>query len=168
MDLSVALADLNAEDVLLRRTYPNKEVIISETGWPSGGNTVGSAVPSPANAASYFLDFESWAPAGQRKTFYFDAFDEAYKATVNEPQQGLFGIFDQNAMMKYGSNVFAGVAQADNWTCTTMPGGTGTPTIQFTSVPPLGSTNFLDGQALHIAPRDFYVAVYIHFESTGS
>ena len=69
--------------------------------------------------------------------------------------------------MKYGSNVLAGATQADNWTCTTLPGGAGTPTIQLTSVPPLGSSNFLDGQVLHIAPGDSYVAVYIHVGSNG-
>ncbi|HWY19882.1 MAG TPA: glycosyl hydrolase family 17 protein [Candidatus Acidoferrum sp.] len=167
MDVSVALADLNAEDALLRRTYPNKEVIVSETGWPSGGNAKGNAVPSVANAAEYLLDFESWAQAGQRKAFYFDAFDEAYKATADAPQQALFGIFDQYAVMKYGNNVFAGATQADNWSCTTIPGGAGTPTVQFTSVPPLGSSNFLQGQELHMAPGDFYVTIYIHVGSTG-
>jgi len=165
--LSLSLADLNAEDALLRRTYPNKEVIVSETGWPTGGNATENAIPSVPNAASYFTDVESWAQAGLRKTFYFEAFDEKYKATVAEPQQGTFGIFDQNAAMKYGSDVFAGTTQADNWTCTAVPGGVGTPSIQLTSVPSIGSISFLQGQALHVAPADFYVSVYIHVGSTG-
>src|SRR5258708_4201047 len=49
MGFTVALADLNAEDALLRRTYPTKEGIVSEPGRPSAGTTAGSAVPSAAN-----------------------------------------------------------------------------------------------------------------------
>jgi exo-beta-1,3-glucanase (GH17 family) len=181
-DISAALADLNAEDVLLRLTYPAyaNKIWISETGWPTGGDTVANeavtsnAVPSLANATTYFLDFESWAQSIQRNAFYFEAFDEAWKATTAEPQQGLFGIFDQNAEMKYGEDVFAGQTQSDNWTCTTVPGGTGTPAIQLTTVPPRlsseptsGTGSYLQGQALHIAPAAFYVVVYIHVGTAG-
>ena len=183
VDISVALADLNAEDALLRLTYPGfaNNIWISETGWPSGGNTVANqtgtmnAVPSPANAASYFLDFESWGQSGQRKTFYFEGFDEAWKATSTAPQQALFGIFDQTGTMKYGSNVFAGQTQSDNWTCTIIPGGAGTSTVQLTPPipprlpvePPNGSVSLLQGQALHINPATSYVVVYIHVGSAG-
>jgi exo-beta-1,3-glucanase (GH17 family) len=161
-DLSVAVAYLNAEDALLRNTYPNKEVIVAETGWPSGGNTVDSAVPSLDNAAYYFLDFESWARANKRKTFYFEAFDEAWKAAYEGPQGATWGIFDQYGVMKYGSDVFAGVTVADNWTCAAPPGGDGSPAIQFTSVPSIGSSASLQGQVWHVVTADYYVVVYIH------
>jgi len=166
-DLPVALAHLNAEDALLRHTYSGKEVIVSETGWPSGGNVKGSAVPSLMNAASYFLNFRSWVQAGQRKAFYFEATDEAWKATPDAPQQALFGIFDQNGVMKYGSDVFAGATVPDNWTCATAPGGNGTAAIQLTSVPPIGSNSLLQGQVTHIIPGGYYVVVYIHVGSNG-
>ena len=167
-DLSVAVAYLNAEDALMRKTYPNKEIVVAETGWPSGGNTVGSAVPSLANAAYYFLDFESWARANQRKAFYFEATDEAWKANYGEgPQGATFGIFDQFGVMKYGSDVFGGKTIADNWTCGAPPGGDGTPAIQLTYVPPIGSTNFLQGQVWHVATASFYIVVYIHVGQYG-
>jgi hypothetical protein len=40
-------------------------------------------------------------------------------------------------------------------------GGSGVPSLSFTSVPPRGSSNNLQGQAEHVAPSLFYVAVYI-------
>ncbi|MBK7446244.1 MAG: glycosyl hydrolase [Ignavibacteria bacterium] len=43
-------------DFLVSRSQ-GKEVIIGETGWPSSGNTVGNAVPSPENAGKYFLNY---------------------------------------------------------------------------------------------------------------
>jgi glucan 1,3-beta-glucosidase len=184
-DISVALSLLNAEDALLRLTYPNlaNKVWVSETGWPSGGNSVTSvtgttsATPSPTNAASYFSGFESWSKSNQRSSFYFEGFDEAWKSTSvtpPSPQQGMFGVFDESAVMKYGGDVFAGQTQADSWTCTSIPGGAGSPSIQLTSVPPRqpsepagGSGSYLQGLSLHIAPIQFYVVVFIHVGASG-
>jgi exo-beta-1,3-glucanase (GH17 family) len=166
--LSAALAYLNAEDALVRTTYSNKEVVVAETGWPSGGNTVGSAVPSLDNAAYYFLDFESWARANHRKAFYFEATDEAWKANYGEgPQGATFGIFNPTGAMKYGSDVFSGKTMADNWTCGAPPGGDGTAAVQLTYVPPIGSTNFLQGQVWHVDPAGFYMVIYIHVGQYG-
>lgn len=62
------------------RDAAGKEVIVGETGWPSGGEAVGAAEASPENAASYFLNFVSWARAENVRYFYFEAFDETWKA----------------------------------------------------------------------------------------
>jgi exo-beta-1,3-glucanase (GH17 family) len=162
-DISTAIASLNAEDALLRATYAPKKVIVSETGWQSFGNAVGNAVPSPENAALYFLNFESWAQAGQRETFYFEDHDEPWKGTDDG-----WGIWDQNLVMKSGMiDVFNGVTMADNWTCKAVPGGSGTPLLQFTTVPPIGSSNPLKGQEWHAIPSNYYVVVYIHVGSYG-
>jgi len=45
--------------------------------------------------------------------------------------------------------------------CGSIAGGAGTPSIAFTSVPALGSTDSLNGRVLHVIPANFYVAVYI-------
>jgi hypothetical protein len=45
---------------------------------------------------------------------------------------------------------------------TSITGGPGTPTIEFTSVPAYGSKPAtLHGRVLHVAPADYHVAVYI-------
>ena len=69
--------------------------------------------------------------------------------------------------MKYGSDVFAGKTTTDNWTCGAPPGGDGKPTVQFTDVPPKGSTDFLQGQVWHVDPAGFYIVVYIHVGPYG-
>jgi exo-beta-1,3-glucanase (GH17 family) len=48
-----------------------KTVIVSETGWPSAGNTIGEAVASAETASAYFLNFVSWARVEGVKYFYF-------------------------------------------------------------------------------------------------
>jgi exo-beta-1,3-glucanase (GH17 family) len=79
-----------------------KAVIISETGWPTCGNRVGAAAPSPENAARYFAEFTSWARAHSVPSFYFEAYDEAWKAAHEGPQGACWGIWDQDGNVKPG------------------------------------------------------------------
>ncbi len=85
-----------------------KKVVVSETGWPSAGKAVGKAVPSRANAAFYFRNFVSWARATGTEFFYFEAFDEAWKARYEGPSGAHWGIWDENGRLKYGEEVFLG------------------------------------------------------------
>ena len=80
VDISAAMARLHARYERVLAVSGGKEVIVSETGWPSGGNTVGDAVPTPENAALYFKNFISWARTKEVKYFYFEALDEPWKA----------------------------------------------------------------------------------------
>jgi hypothetical protein len=117
VDISSAMADLNAEDKLLRATYAPKQVIISEAGWKSFGSAIGNAIPSAQNASYYFLDFESWAQTNNRGSFYFESHDEPWKASDDG-----WGIWDNTLTMKSGmSAVFNGQTMADNWSCTAPP-----------------------------------------------
>jgi exo-beta-1,3-glucanase (GH17 family) len=92
-----------------------KTVIVSETGWPSRGNQVGNAVPSPENASTYFLNFISWARSNNIAYFYFEAFDESWK-TIHEGAQGAhWGIWDKEGNMKPGmKDVFDGKTISDH------------------------------------------------------
>jgi hypothetical protein len=58
--------------------------------------------------------------------------------------------------------VFDGETMANNWSCAGPIGGTGMPSISFTSVPSLGSFDNLRGSVSHIVPKDYAVAVYIY------
>jgi hypothetical protein len=51
--------------------------------------------------------------------------------------------------------------------CGVTTGGSGTPSLVFTEVPPLGGTESLQGQELHVAPVNYYIAVYLHVGSEG-
>jgi exo-beta-1,3-glucanase (GH17 family) len=79
-----------------------KQVIISETGWPSAGNVVGAAVPSPANANRYFMEFVSWARANDVPYYYFEALDEPFKARYEGPQGAHWGLWDMTMTLKPG------------------------------------------------------------------
>lgn len=137
-----------------------KEVIVSETGWPSDGDQIGHAVPSLENACFYFLNFVSWARANDVKHFYFEAFDEQWKALYEGPQGAHWGMWDKHGILKPCMHeVFEGETLPDNWT---IPGGPGDPAIEFTHVPPYGSADNLRGQVWHAQPDDYRIAVYIY------
>ncbi len=139
-----------------------KAVWISETGWPSCGDPVHGAEPSPENASAYALNFVSWARSEDVPYFYFAALDEAWKARYEGAAGACWGVFDRDGMLKPGmERVFEGRTLDDNWSVGFLPGGPGTPAIELTSVPPRFSSDDLEGQVWHVAPFDYGVAVYI-------
>jgi exo-beta-1,3-glucanase (GH17 family) len=137
-----------------------KPVIVSESGWPSAGSAIGEAVASSENAALFFLNFVSWAKAEDVDYFYFEAFDEPWKA-ANEGSQGAhWGIFDTEDVLKPGmERAFAGETIPNNWGGEILD-GPGTPTIEFSYVPSYGSFDDLRGRASHVRALDYRVAVY--------
>jgi exo-beta-1,3-glucanase (GH17 family) len=67
----------------IKNKYPGKKVIISETGWPSGGNPNGPAQPSLANQKKFITEFLKLVRKEKIDFFHFAAFDEKWK--VAEP-----------------------------------------------------------------------------------
>jgi hypothetical protein len=109
-------------------TFPGKQIVIGETGWPSdlspqpetlprvdlcssqGTSTptpVPSAtpaanadtLPSPNNQHRYLVEFTAWAQQKQGEYFYFDAFDESWK--IHEKGVGThWGLYQQDGVLK--------------------------------------------------------------------
>jgi exo-beta-1,3-glucanase (GH17 family) len=84
---------------------PGKPVIVSESGWPTCGETLGEAVASEENARDFLFDFLAWADANQVPYFYFEAFDEPWKAGIEGPQGACWGLWDRNGNLKPGMAV---------------------------------------------------------------
>lgn len=160
--LEHAVAHVHALHQGVAAAAGGKRVMVSETGWPSCGETRGAAVPSPSAAAAYLLNFVSWARALQVEYFYFEAFDEAWKAAGEGPQGACWGVMDRHGALKPGmQRVLDGEILPDNWSGGVVPGGPGTPFIELTYVPPYGSFDDLRGRVLHVSPADHRVVVYI-------
>ncbi len=160
-EIDYALCALVADYNQLIQAAGSKQVIISEAGWPSGGNAVGAALPTPANAAQFFLQFVTWARANNVAFFYFEAFNEEWKVENEGPQGAYWGIFDEYGTLKpWMQPVFDGQTLGSN--CTGVPCGPGNPSITFTYVPPYGALNaVLEGQECHVPPGNNAMAVYI-------
>lgn len=162
-DLNDAVAWLHVRHQRLVAEAGGKTVFVSETGWPSAGDTKGDAVPSFENAAFYFKNFVSWARTEGVDYFYFEAFDETWKAAYEGTQGAHWGVWEADGNLKTGmQEVFDGKTMGDNWTCGDIPGGTGMAAIELTSVPPTGSFDNLHGRVWHVTPTEYGVAVYIN------
>jgi len=78
-----------------------KRIIVTETGWPSFGETVESAVPSRINAMKYFILSQQWAKINKLEIFHFSSFDESWKV-IQEGKLGTsWGLWDKNEKFKY-------------------------------------------------------------------
>lgn len=55
------------------------DVVIGETGWPSGGEPRDKAVPSSENQRKFIEDFMDAACSNSIRFYYFSAFDEEWK-----------------------------------------------------------------------------------------
>lgn len=153
----------------LTAAAPGKQVLVAETGWPTDGNAIGQAVPSLANANFYFLNFVSWAKAKNVDYWYFEAFDEPWKPAKQNPWPPTlaksigtsWGLFTSAGLLKAGMQpVFDCETMGDNWTDNAnCPQGA--PLLDLTYVPPIGSSNLLEGQVCGLDPAQYAVAVYI-------
>lgn len=78
-----------------------KKVIITETGWPSHGETLGGAVPTMENALLYFIRMQLWAEREGVESFYFSSFDEAWKTSSEGTVGAHWGIWDARGHLKF-------------------------------------------------------------------
>ena len=177
-DAARSIAWLDSAYTQIQRAAGEKEVWLSEIGWPDSGNTIQEAVPSPANAAAFFLNFVSWAQAKNVNYFYFEAFDEPWKWTDAAPQEAHWGIWTSDGQMKDGmEQVFNGGTVPDNWTPTETPtptqvpvsagAYTAPPSSNVTQGPPAifisgwPKNGIVQGSVKNVDPSKYHVAVYI-------
>ena len=89
---------------MVRRTRaaaPGKRIIISETGWPDQGSPFHGSIPSHEGAMRYFVDTHHWARDDGIETFYFAAFDEAWKVGAEGDVGAYWGLWDKNGQPKF-------------------------------------------------------------------
>jgi glycoside/pentoside/hexuronide:cation symporter, GPH family len=101
-------ANINAAGIYLQEMYNKtkaiangKEIIITETGWPSKGQLVQEAIPSKENQQLYFLEAQLWAKQANVKLFYFSSFDEAWKIHSEGWAGTSWGLWDENENFKF-------------------------------------------------------------------
>lgn len=78
-----------------------KRVIITETGWPSNGESLGGAMPSKENALNYFINANLWAEEEGIELFYFSSFDESWKKNSEGEVGAYWGLWDHKGNLKY-------------------------------------------------------------------
>jgi len=82
----------------VKNRYPDKRVIIGETGWPSRGAQNGAAIANIENQRRFFLEFTALAEQQSIDYFYFAPFEEPWKTAEGEvgPSWGIVTAARQN------------------------------------------------------------------------
>jgi glucan 1,3-beta-glucosidase len=78
-----------------------KEVIITETGWPSMGENLKGALPSEKSARDYFINTQLWSANDNIPVFYFSSFDESWKVGAEGTVGAYWGIWDKHEQLKF-------------------------------------------------------------------
>ena len=78
-----------------------KRVIITETGWPSEGGSLGGAVSSAENAMRYFINAQAWSAKDDIEMFYFSSFDESWKVGAEGDVGAYWGRWDKDEKLKF-------------------------------------------------------------------
>jgi exo-beta-1,3-glucanase (GH17 family) len=106
-DINVAIPYLDRCYNKVRQAYLFKQIMV-ETGWPTAGETKGAAEAGLDNATKFLSGFSAWANAHSVKYYYFEAFDEPWKATHEGEVGAHWGIWDDNGVMKPGMSEVVG------------------------------------------------------------
>ncbi|MEP5340283.1 MAG: MFS transporter [Algibacter sp.] len=96
-----SLTHLRQMYAITKQAANGKKVIITETGWPSQGETVNDANPSQLNAMKYFIQTQEWAKNENIEMFHFSSFDESWKVRVEGELGARWGVWDKDEKLKY-------------------------------------------------------------------
>jgi exo-beta-1,3-glucanase (GH17 family) len=78
-----------------------RQVIVSESGWPTAGSPENLAVPSMENAQRFFEAVYQWSRANDVEVVFFSEIDEAWKKEgANNDVGGHWGHFTSVGMLK--------------------------------------------------------------------
>jgi exo-beta-1,3-glucanase (GH17 family)/cellulose synthase/poly-beta-1,6-N-acetylglucosamine synthase-like glycosyltransferase len=106
----------------IAKLYPDKKIVIGETGWPSDGRVRKGAVPSAAFEAAFLRQFFHLAEQKNYDYYIMEAFDQPWKGdSGQEGAVGRFwGMFDAEGNTKFSMTgplssfqdwaMFAGIA----------------------------------------------------------
>lgn len=78
-----------------------KKVIITETGWPSQGSSLGSAHSNAENSIKYFINAQVWSAKENIEMFYFSSFDESWKVGAEGDVGAYWGLWDKHEKLKF-------------------------------------------------------------------
>ncbi|HRE22237.1 MAG TPA: beta-(1-6) glucans synthase, partial [Rhabdaerophilum sp.] len=78
----------------VRKSFPDKEIVIGEVGWPTAGRMREGALPSLANQARLLSDVTRLARAGGYKFNWIEVIDQPWKRKSEGTVCGYWGLFE--------------------------------------------------------------------------
>jgi exo-beta-1,3-glucanase (GH17 family) len=78
-------------------SFPGKDILIGEVGWPSAGRMREGALPSPANQARVLEEVMARARANHYRVNLIEAFDQPWKRKLEGTVGGYWGLLTSDA-----------------------------------------------------------------------
>ncbi len=94
----------------VRARFPGKPVLIGEIGYPSSGDTIKRARPSPAAQAAFVRQFVARAQQDKLDYFLMEAYDQPWKQHEEGRAGAYWGMFDAARVAKFS---FSGPIEPD-------------------------------------------------------
>ncbi|HEX7815325.1 glycosyltransferase [Dyella sp.] len=85
----------------LRRTFPNKPIVIGEIGWPSNGNRFLYSSPSVSNEAIFLRTWFNLAKREKIDYYVMEAFDQPWKEQLSGRTEAYWGMFNADRQLKF-------------------------------------------------------------------
>lgn len=85
----------------MQRSFPGKDVLIGETGWPSAGRPRGAIEPGRVNQARYLRGFTALAERRGIDYNLIEAFDQPWKRAPEGTVGGYWGLYDSQRRQKF-------------------------------------------------------------------
>ena len=86
---------------IAKQAGKGKRTIITETGWPSQGSSLGGSHSSAENTMKYFINSQVWSEVDDVEMFYFSSFDESWKVGTEGNVGAYWGLWDKNENLKF-------------------------------------------------------------------
>ena len=99
-------ASLKAQYEAIHKKYPDKQIVVTETGWPTTYGKVVHVRQQSAqyqigldNAKVYYAKLQQWSAEHHVNVFYYSMFDDSY-ASAPQPYSQHFGLLNTQRMLK--------------------------------------------------------------------
>ena len=99
--IDYSLAHMKSMFHQARSEENGRKVIITQTGWPSKGESFKESHPSEINAMKYFINSQLWSKDENIPIFYFSSFDESWKVGPEVEVGAHWGLWDKNEKLKF-------------------------------------------------------------------
>jgi exo-beta-1,3-glucanase (GH17 family) len=125
-DLPIPASHAAAHLVAIRNrvaaTFPNKEIVIGEFGWPSAGRMREDARPSRSNQALAIIEALAAAKRENIRLNVIEAFDQPWKRALEGAVGGYWGVIDRATSAPKFNFDGGGVSDHPNWLVQALAG----------------------------------------------
>jgi glucan 1,3-beta-glucosidase len=119
---SRAAAHLEAIRNRVAETFPGKDILIGEYGWPSAGRMREDARPSPSNQAIAIIGALQVAQRASVRLNIIEAFDQPWKRALEGAVGGYWGVIDRGTNAPKFSFSGGGVSDHPHWPMQALAG----------------------------------------------